>query len=302
MTGPLDRRTPLRRLLAALVASAFLAASTFAHSEAAGRDFLWKISGHQGVVYIAGSIHMMPQSFYPLAAAFDSAFKESDLLVEEIDLGEATSAAVGFAMLTHSTLPEGQTLDRVLSPATYAQVSRHLADLGVPLEPLKRLKPWMLSVTFEELEFQKAGYDQSFGLDQHFYDRAQAEGKTVQGFETAEFQLSLFDGMPMDQQDRMLADTLKELDTETNSVAKLGAAWQAGDAPGIESILLPDMRQDPVMYKKLLVDRNHSWLPKIDALLARRGHAFVVVGAAHLVGPDGLLALLKAKGYTVEQM
>jgi uncharacterized protein YbaP (TraB family) len=190
----------------------------------------------------------------------------------------------------------------VLSADTYGQVSQHLADLGVPIEPLKRLKPWMLAVTFEELEWQKAGYDPDLGLDKHFYDRAQAEGKAVQGFETAEFQLSLFDGMPMDQQDRMLADTLKDLDTEINNVNKMADAWKAGDALAVERIVLPDLKQDPAMYKRLLVDRNRTWLPQLEALFARRGHAFVVVGAAHLLGPDGLLALLKGKGYAVEQL
>jgi uncharacterized protein YbaP (TraB family) len=302
MTQPLHDRAPWRRVLATLVATAFIAASIFAHSAAATRDFIWKISGHQGVVYLAGSIHLMPQSFYPLAAAFDNAFKESDLLVEEIDLGEATSPEVGFAFLSHGFLPEDQSLEGVLSASTYAQVSRHLADLGQAIEPFKRMKPWMVAVNLEGFEAQKAGYDPQFGLDQHFYDLAQAEGKAVQGFETAEFQLSLFDGMPTDQQDHMLADTLKELDTETNNLSKLGDAWQSGDAPALEGILLKDMKQDPMMYKRLLVDRNRNWLPKIDALLARRGHAFVVVGAAHLLGPDGLLALLKAKGYAVDQM
>jgi uncharacterized protein YbaP (TraB family) len=296
-----DSPATLRRIVAAFVATTVVAASA-PHAGAAGRDFLWKVSGKQGVVYLAGSIHMMPESFYPLGAAFDSAFKESDLLVEEIDLGEATSPGAGFALVSHSMLPEGQSLDKVLSAATYAEVSRHLADLGTSIESVRRLKPWMLAVTFEALEFQKAGYDQNFGLDQHFFQRAQADGKAVQGFETAEFQLSMFDGMPMDQQDHMLADTLKELDTEVSSVNKIGSAWQAGDAPALERIIMADLKQDPVMYRKIVVDRNRSWLPKIDELLARRGHAFIVVGAAHLVGPDGLLALLKAKGYTVEQL
>jgi hypothetical protein len=112
----------------------------------------------------------------------------------------------------------------------------------------------------------------------------------------------LFDGMSMPQQDAMLADTIKELDTEVGNISKIGGAWQSGDAPALERIIMPDMKQDPELYKKVLVDRNHSWMPKIDDLLARRGHAFIVVGAAHLLGPDGLLALLKAKGYLVEQL
>jgi uncharacterized protein len=107
--------------------------------------------------------------------------------------------------------------------------------------------------------------------------------------------------MPMDQQDKMLADTLKNLDTEKANVNKLADAWQAGDLLAVERIVLQDLKQDPQMYQRLLVERNRNWLPKLEALFARRGHAFVVVGAAHLVGPDGLLAMLKAKGYSVEQ-
>jgi uncharacterized protein len=289
------------RALGALAATVLLAASSVVHTGAAARDFLWKISGRQNVVYLAGSVHMLSKDSYPLSPALDAAFRESDLLVEELDLGEMASPDAQFAMLSRGMLPAGQSLDRVLSAATYAQVTKHLADLGLPIEPLKQLKPWMLAWTFDALEWQKAGFDPNLGLDKHFYDRAQAEGKAVQGFETAEFQLSLFDGMPMDQQDRMLADTLKDLDTEIANVNKMAEAWKAGDAAAIERIILPDLKQDPVVYKRLLVDRNQSWLPKLEALFNRLGHAFVVVGAAHLVGPDGLLALLKAKGYSVEQ-
>ncbi|HEY7944169.1 MAG TPA: TraB/GumN family protein, partial [Casimicrobiaceae bacterium] len=95
---------------------------------------------------------------------------------------------------------------------------------------------------------------------------------------------------------------LKELDTEKASVDKLAGAWKSGDAPMVEQIVLKDLKSDPVMYQRLLVERNRNWLPKIDALFSRRGHAFVVVGAAHLVGPDGLLQMLKTKGYAIEQL
>ncbi len=77
----------------------------------------------------------------------------------------------------------------------------------------------------------------------------------------------------------------------------LADAWKAGDAPTVERIVLQELRKEPGMYQRLLVDRNKDWLPKIEALFARKGRTFVVVGAAHLVGSDGLLAMLKAKGY-----
>jgi uncharacterized protein len=78
-------------------------------------------------------------------------------------------------------------------------------------------------------------------------------------------------------------------------------SWRAGDAPAIERIVLKDLRHEPELYQRLLVERNRNWLPQLEALFARKGPALVVVGAAHLVGPDGLVAMLKAKGYAIEQ-
>jgi len=191
---------------------------------------------------------------------------------------------------------------------THGTVTQALAALhnlrhrGAAGQPLMRFKPWMLAIALQGLELQKAGYDPELGLDKHFYDQAKASGKAVQGLETADYQISVFDGMTMEQQERLLAQTLKELETELASVGKLADAWKSGDAPTVERIVQSELKAEPQMYQRLLVDRNKAWLPKIEALFARTGRALVVVGAAHLVGPDGLVAMLKAKGYTVEQM
>jgi uncharacterized protein len=269
---------------------------------AAGHNFLWRATGRGGVVYLLGSVHMLSQDYYPLDPALESSFKDSDLLVEEVDLKEMLAPEAQLSILTKGMLPDGQTLDKVLTPPTYALVSKSVGELGAPIEALQRFKPWMLAIALEGLALQQGGFDPELGLDKHFYDLAQAGGTPVQGLETAEYQMSRFDGMTMAQQDQFLADTLKELDTEKTSVNKLAGAWKSGDAPAVEQIVLKDLKSDPVMYQRLLVERNRNWLPKIDALFSRRGHAFVVVGAAHLVGPDGLLQMLKAKGYAIEQM
>ena len=262
---------------------------------------MWKATSRQGVVYLVGSVHMLTKDYYPLSPALDAAFKDSDLLVEEADLAEMLSPGAQLQMLTRGMLPSSQSLDKVVSAPTFALLNKRIAGLGMPIEALLRFKPWMLAMTLEALEWQKAGFDPELGLDKHFYDRAQTDGKAVQGLETLEYQVSRFDEMPMDQQEKMLADTLKNLDTEKANVNKLADAWQAGDLLAVEQIVLQEIKQDPLMYQRLLVERNRNWLPKLDALFARRGHAFVVVGAAHLIGPDGLLAMLKAKGYSIEQ-
>ena len=291
----------MKRIAAAAASILTLLQMAPIHAQPA-RNFIWKVSGPTGALYLVGSVHLLTKDYYPLSPALDAAFKDSDLLVEEAHLGELEAPASQFKLLTRGLLPGDQSLDAVLSPATYALVTRRVAALGMPIEPLKRFKPWMLALTLVELEWRKAGFDASLGLDRHFYDRAKVAGKIVQGLETVDYQLSLFDQMTKDEQDRMLVESLNDLDREQASVLSLTNAWKAGDAAVVERIVLDGVKDDPAMYERLLVNRNREWLPKLDALLTRNGRAFVVVGAAHLVGPDGLLAMFMAKGYKVEQL
>jgi uncharacterized protein YbaP (TraB family) len=301
MTHSSTRRRHSRLVRLAAAAALFVAAALYP-AHAAARSFLWKATRGQGTVYLVGSVHLLTKDYYPLSPALEGAFKDSDLLVEEVDIAEMTSTDNQLTILMRGMLPAGQSLETVISADTFGIVSRRLGELGMPVEPLKRFKPWMLALTLLSLEWQKAGFDPELGLDKHFYDRARADGKAVQGLETLEFQISRFDEMTPNEQDRLLAQTLKELETQRSLVATLADAWKAGDAVTIERIVLQDVRQEPRMYQRLLVDRNRTWLPAIEALFARRGRAFVVVGAAHLVGADGLIAMLRARGYTVEQM
>ena len=292
-------RTARAAALAVVLAASVLAVMTHA---AEARSFAWKVSRAGQTVYIVGSVHMLSKDYYPLPPALDTVYKESDLLVEEADLGEMLSADGQMSMLTRGMLPDDQSLEKVISPATYADVSKRLQAAGMPMEPFSRLKPWAIALMLLGLEWQRAGFDPNLGLDKHFYDRAQSDGKPVQGLETAEFQISRFDEMTYEQQDRMLRETLKEADTEQTSVRTLADAWRAGDAPAVERIVLQDLKSDPQMYQRLLIDRNRNWMPKIEALFSRSGRSLVIVGAAHVVGPDGLLAMLKTRGYAIEQM
>jgi uncharacterized protein YbaP (TraB family) len=292
----------LSRPLFGRVAVAMSLALLAAAPAASAKTFAWKATGKGGTIYLVGSIHVMSESFYPLNPALEAAFKDSDLLVEEVDMAEMSDPTTQLSMLTRGMLPSNQSLDKVISPATMALVKKATGDLGADGGPLMRFKPWMLAIALQGIELMKAGFDPALGLDQHFYDQAKEAGRAVQGLETVAYQISRFDEMTPEQQDRMLAETLKELETETTTVGKLGDAWKAGDVATVERIALADVKSDPAMYQRLLVERNKNWIPKIDALFARRGKAMVVVGAAHLVGPDGLVAMLRAKGYTVEQL
>ena len=291
------------RLKKSIPALLVLLAICVAPSQAApGKSFIWKATKGPSAVYLVGSVHALSQDFYPLTAVLEDGFKDSDLLVEEVDLADMMNPSAQMQILQRGMLPQDQSLDKVISPATMALVNKAAVDLGPAMDVLKKFKPWMLAIALQGLELQKAGFDPQLGLDKHFYDEAQTAGKSVQGLETVDYQLSRFDEMTNEQQDHMLSETLKELETEIASVTTLAAAWKTGDAPQVERIVLKDLKSDSQMYQRLLVERNRNWMPKIEALFTRPGHSFIVVGAAHLVGPDGLLQMLKAKGYTVEQL
>ena len=288
------------RRLAALVSALALTLTTA--SSAASPTFVWKATSPSGaVVYLGGSVHLLSADFYPLPAAYDEAFNASDLLVEELDMGEMLAPGTQMQMLSKGMLPPGQTLDRTLKPETISEVSAAVTAMGLPIEPLKMFKPWMLAITLQSMAWQKAGFDANLGLDKHFYDRAKQGGKTVKGLETLDYQLSRFDGLPADAQERMLLETVRELDKTKDEFTRLVSAWKSGNIADVEKQVLDDLKNEPEMNARLLVERNRTWLPIIEALFARPKPAFVVVGAAHLVGSDGLVALLRSKGYTVTQ-
>ena len=293
-------RRPARWLAVALTLVT-LAASLAAQVESSRRSFLWKATGARGSVYLVGSVHLLTKDYYPLSASLEAAFEDSDLLVEEVDFAEMLKPETQVQTMARGLLPAGQSLDKVVSADTLSLVSQRVSALGMPIEPLKRFKPWSLALMLLGLEWQKAGFDPALGLDRHFYDQARSQGKAVKGLETVAFQLSRFDEMNNEQQERLLVQSLKELDTQRSAVAVLADAWKAGDVATIEGIVLQELKLETRLYERLLVDRNRMWLPQIESLFERARPAFIVVGAAHLVGPDGLLAMLTAKGYAIAQ-
>jgi uncharacterized protein YbaP (TraB family) len=292
----------LARTCVRAAAVALLAICTAAAQTAAAPSFVWKVTSDRGALYLVGSVHMLSKDYYPLSPALEAAFTESSLLVEEVDFGDVLAPQSQMQMLTRGMLPAGQSFEGVVSPETFTAVTRRLESLGMPLEPLKRFKPWALALMLLGLEWQQTGFDPGLGLDKHFYDRARAQGKAIEALETFEFQISRFDGLTTEEQDRLLASAIRDLDTQKAMVTSLAEAWKAGDAQAVERIAIQDLKQEPRLYDRLLVERNRMWMPKLDMLFGRRGTAMVVVGAAHLVGPDGLLAMFKSKGYAIQQL
>src|SRR5258705_7461538 len=293
------RHAVIGRFLAA-VAIAFVLASG-ATAQTRGRSFLWKVQSSSNVMYLAGSVHALTADAYPLNPVYQRAFDASGALVEEIDLAEADPLAGGLGLLAKGMYQDGRTFNSAVSRDTAALVERKLKNTPLALDLIQPMKPWMVMLMLEALGAQAAGLDPQLGLDKHFSDLANSKGLEVIGLETAASQIDRFDKMPERMQEQMLRSELAEMETEQTSLRTLLTAWQTGDAPAIEKLLLGSFSDNPAAYNSLITERNRNWMPQLEACLRRSAPCFVVVGAAHIVGPQGLLAMLQQKGYRVDQ-
>jgi uncharacterized protein YbaP (TraB family) len=268
---------------------------------APSRHLIWRVAkdGHT-VAYLVGSIHVLTKASYPLPPLFDTVYASTKILVEEVDFDESADPSVVGGIVGRAMLTDGQTLKSLLDAPTYARVAEKAAAARMPMMLLERMKPWLVAMTLMVPELQRAGFDPAHGLDRHFYDQAKADGRPIRGLETAAYQLDRMNGLPMPAQLELLTTTLDDVDTQVKNVATLVDGWRRGDTPALERLLLNDLRDSPEVYQRLLVERNRNWVPLIAECQAA-APCMVVVGGAHLLGPDSVVALLGQAGFTVEQ-
>jgi uncharacterized protein YbaP (TraB family) len=219
----------------------------------------------------------------------------------EVDLDGLSSPPAQMNMLRKGLYLNGESLPNVLSPESYAIAKGNLTKLGLNIEDFHRMKPWMMATAVMAMELQKLGFESAYGVDRHFFEKAKAARKGIQGLETVEFQLDLFDKLSPSMQEQFLLQTLEELESLGTQVRDMVKAWKQGNVQELET-LLAGMEEYPELNQALVINRNNDWLPHIEKALQENEPVFIVVGALHLLGKDGLVAILKEKGYLVQQL
>jgi uncharacterized protein YbaP (TraB family) len=288
--------------LSAVVVLALVSHVASAAAQGGARNFLWKVDGPNGrSAFLLGSLHVLSAEYYPLSPAINQAFAQSRTLVEEVDLDELRNPAQMRSALASALLLDGGSLQQLVSAETYAELTMRAAAVGLPIDALRRMKPWFAALTLMAPTFKAAGMSGEFGVDAHFFDRAKKAGMKRQALETLAYQLGRFDQMSPALQEEMLRSTMAELDTYVGKLHELARAWAAGDTRVLERELLSSVGRSRELYDRLLAERNRNWLAHVDACLQQDSACFIVVGAAHLVGPDGLPTLLTRQGYRVTQ-
>jgi uncharacterized protein YbaP (TraB family) len=290
----------MRKGIAAALAC-FVISAPALHGQT-GKNFMWKVEDRNGAVaYLLGSLHVLTPEWYPLSNTINKAFADSKVLIEEVNIDETNDPAVMMGALAKAMLTNGQTLDQLVSPEVYAEVKRRAEKSGMPMMALQRMKPWLVAITLMAPTLQAAGFKPELGIDQHFFDRAKAAGMPHDAFETIGYQLDRFDQMPPKLQEELLKSTMEDMDSEVNGVKEMAQAWSFGNVAEMEKTNIKALQESPELYQRLLVERNHNWIPRIETCLKEKSGCFIVVGAAHLAGPDGLPTLLAKQGYTVTQ-
>jgi uncharacterized protein YbaP (TraB family) len=263
---------------------------------------VWAVRGSHNVLYLAGSIHMLPADDAALPAGFARAYGDSSRLVMELDLGKFDPMEAMTWMMDHGTLPAGTTLHGLLGEQRYARVTAAAASLGMPMMGLDSLAPWVVGIQITDVAYEQAGFDPEQGVEEQLLRLAQADHRPTAGLETLPEELGSLASLSSADQIRMLDQTVDELKDLKSEMREITGAWRQGNGTRLARLLSSEYSAFPSLYKPLVTDRNRRWLPQLEQLLKSNDNVLVVVGALHLVGEGGLLELLRSKGYTITQL
>ena len=309
--------TMLKRLAAPLLlatglllgsAAAMAAPATAATAAAAASapvPLLWKVTGPgDSQLYLLGSFHLLRADDYPVAPEVDQAFAASRRVVFELSPQDMQSPDLTRKMLQAAMRTDGSELKRDLDTATWTRLQDYARANNLPLAQLQGMKPWFVGLTITLSQFAKMGLDPALGLDRHLMTRAADAGKPTSGLEDIDTQVAVLSGMSTQEQQQMVAEALEQAGQADAEGRKLHDAWRRGDDKLLWNAMAAEMRGAyPQLYKRINTDRNDAWVPKLEQQLkAGQGGTLVVVGTLHLLGEDGVVEKLRAKGYQVERI
>ncbi len=286
----------MTRRLAVLLVSFLLVAGLAAESS------VWKVSRNGRTLYLGGTCHYLRAADLPLPPEFDAAFARASVVCFETDLAQLQSPETQQTLLAQALFTDGMKLSDTLSPEAWQAVQGWAAKAGLPAAQLQSFKPWMVMMTIMGVELQRLGFTPE-GVDQQFQRKAVAARKRLAQLETVEEQIGFVTNLGAGQESDLIVATLADLARLPAVLRDTVAAWRVGDLEKLDAMLSAEMRRDyPGVHATLISNRNQAWLPKLETMLAGEPTEFVLVGAAHLAGDDGLIALLRRKGCRIEQL
>jgi uncharacterized protein len=258
---------------------------------------IWKVTSPAGgILFLGGSVHALRSTDYPLPSGYNRAFDASNRVALEVDPKALDVSSSG--LVKAGTYPKSDRLKNHVDPRTYEYLKRLFGLMRIPEDRYSRYRPWLLSFF---LESGAQGFSHDLGVDEFITNRARANGKTIVGLETAGEHSNVYTGLTDRQSEALLLVSLIPTATAGGGEKVLGS-WRSGDVESLARGAHAAYADFPAFADRLLGMRNRRWIPKIEGFLKSGQTYFVVVGAAHLGGGDGLLALLRARNCKLEQL
>ncbi len=270
------------------------------------KSLLWEIEGKglKTPSYLYGTIHMIGKDDYFLTDQTRTAFDKAEQVVFEIDMEEMNNMFVQFSLLMQLFMEGGQTLRDLVSQEDYDLVKAHFEEIGLPLMLLERIKPLFLSV-FASGDISQEGFasGEVVSYEMEFMEMAQAAKKDISGLETIEFQMSIFDSIPYKDQAAMLVESIKAEEGEGSGMdfKALVEVYKSQDLEAMQQTIEEEGASVSSYENILLSGRNTNWIPIMVKKMQKKS-CFFAVGAAHLGGPNGIIALLRKEGYTLRPL
>jgi len=260
---------------------------------------VWKVNKGNETVYIGGTVHLLRSTDFPLPDEFDIAYRNSDRVFFETDMTALSDPSTQQKLAIAMMAEPNHTIDKLLAPETLEQLADAATKRGLDLNALMPFKASMIMMMLEVSEMQRMGLTVE-GVDAYFNDRATQDAIPTDELETLAAQLAFLSKMGEGNEEEFVQLSLRDLDKLEDLYDEIILAWRKGDRKQLGALLINDMKQDfPEVYEALLAERNSNWLPIIHTMFEEPGTEYVLVGAAHLIGPDGLLQRLEKQGYAV---
>ena len=257
---------------------------------------VWSVTDADSEVILYGTVHALPAGTQWQTDTLSAALGRAGEVWYELPEGAQNDPAM--VMLVQRLGVSDTPLSEKLSGDVKAKLDARMAELGVDAAMTEPMQPWLAAITLPALQMMQSGYQAQEGVETVLQARDDSLGQ--RSFETAEQQLRFFADMPEAQQIAMLEETLDDMEDGTDQLDRLAEAWRTGDVGTLEAEFIDGMESYPELYQILIVDRNRDWAEQLDREMQGAGVDFVAVGAGHLVGPDGVPAMMAAKGYDVK--
>jgi uncharacterized protein YbaP (TraB family) len=258
----------------------------------------WKVTDvtGAGVLYLGGSVHALRPSDYPLPPAYMRAFNASARLAFEIDPKDSVAEAKD--LLRAGQYPKGDTLKNHVDPRTYDYLRRFFAARNVPEQKFARFRPWLINVL---LAAPPPGYF-NLGVERFIIAQARLSSRSMSGLESVKEHNQVFEDLTDHQSEIILLLFFINMGQKNAGGANMLELWRRGDVDALAQRMRDAYHDFSGFYDRVVTSRNLKWLPKLESYLHKGQTYFVIVGAAHMGGPDGLVSLLQARGYHIEQL